>query len=441
MDNQVENKAFFDNVQDLKKCIKYNNGVPVYLVEDNQDTIVRLVTAGVEHIGSLKKVCSDLKANPIKCENTPDTPVIILSRSNSPEATKVYDLLSNGNITAYRQDLQSFKPITTSGQQAVKTEIVNQYRDNYSVGGNISEFTDVIKSNVNTPAVPTGFEILDKVIDGGLYEGLYTLGAISSLGKTTFCLNVADQIAKSGQDVIILSLEMSKYQIISRSISRLTFCACQNNDSVKYEWCKTSRGITDGSRYANYCPEEIDLIEQAREQYATTVGQNLFIRESIGDMTVATARDIIRQHIEYTGNRPVVIVDYLQLLQHPDKYINGNDKLRTDVNITTLKRTSRDYKVPIILISSLNRMNYDTEVNFASFKESGAIEYSSDVVLGLQLAGVGTPDFDVNTAKSQDPRQIELTVLKNREGKIGQKIRFSYYPMFNHFIEDYLVKD
>lgn len=441
MDNQVDNKVFFDTVQDLKTYIKYDNGVPVYLVEDNQDTIVKLVTAGVGHIGSLKKVCKDLKDNPIKCEKTPDSPVIILSRSNSPEATKVYDLLTDGNITAYRQDLQSFKPITVSGQESVKTEIVNQYRDNYSVGGNISEFNDVIKSNVNTPAVPTGFDILDKVIDGGLYEGVYTLGAISSLGKTTFCLNIADHIAKAGQDVIILSLEMSKYQIISRSISRLTFCAYQNNDSIKYDWCKTSRGITDGSRYLNYCPEEIDLIKQARDIYANTVGQHLFIREAVGDMTVDTARDIIRQHIEYTGNRPVVIVDYLQLLQHQDKYINGNDKLRTDVNITTLKRTSRDYKVPIILISSVNRNNYGTEINFASLKESGAIEYSSDVVIGLQLAGVGSQDFDVNKAKSQDPRQIELLVLKNREGKIGQKIRYSYYPMFNHFIEESLVND
>ena len=441
MDNQVENKAFFDNVQDLKTFIKYNNGVPVYLVEDNQDTIVKLTIAGVEHIGSLKKVYTDLKANPITCKDTPDTPVIILSSPNNTEATKVYDLLTGGNITTYRQDLRTFKPITVSGQQAVKTEIVNQYRDNYSVGGNISEFTDVIKSNVNTPAIPTGFEILDKVIDGGLYEGLYTLGAISSLGKTTFCLNVADQIAKAGHDVIILSLEMSKYQIISRSISRLTFCRHLNDDSVLYDWCKTSRGITDGSRYANYCPEELDLIEQARKQYATTVGQHLFIREAVGDMTVEQASNIIKEHIEYTGNRPVVIVDYLQLLQHKDKYINGNDKLRTDVNITTLKRTSRDYKVPIVLISSLNRMNYQNPINFEAFKESGAIEYSSDVVLGLQLAGVGGQDFDVNKAKSQDPRQIELVILKNREGKIGQKIKYSYYPMFNHFFEDYLVKD
>lgn len=432
----------------LKVMIRNNQGKPIYIVENNQnDLFVRLVSGGVSQICLLdvisKSLQADLKTDSfraIRPEDT-DSPIILVSSSNNAKANQVYRTLTNANITVFRQDInKQIEPITCSGRESVKAEIVNQYRHNYSVGGNISDFNDVIKSNVNTPAVPTGFDILDKVIDGGLYEGLYTVGAISSLGKTTFCMNIADQVASSGQDVIILSLEMSKHQLMSKSISRLTFCRYQNDDSIKYEWCKTSRGITDGSRYQSYCPEELNLIKQARDYYATEVGQHLFIYEAVGDMTVESARAIIKQHIEYTGNRPVVIVDYLQLLQHPDKYINGNDKLRTDVNITTLKRLSRDYKIPLILISSLNRMSYQSPISFEAFKESGAIEYSSDVVIGLQLAGVGTSDFNVNEAKAKDPREIELTILKNREGKIGQLIQYSYYPMFNHFIEESLIK-
>lgn len=427
-----------DSIQ-LKSVLNHNNGKPVYIIEDNSDITSKLVIKGVDRIGVLDSILKSFRDNPIVFDKSP-SPVIILSNPTNKKATELYKYLTNAGVTTYRQDTtKPFTPITCNGAKAIKEAIVQQYRDNYSVGGNIGDFTDVIKSNVNTPAIPTGFDILDRVIDGGFYEGLYTIGAISSLGKTTFCINVADQIARTGKDVIILSLEMSKYQIIAKSISRLTFCKYQNDDSIKYEWCKTSRGITDGSRYPKYCQGELDLITQAREQYSNTVGQHLFIYEAIGDMTVEKVSEIINQHIAYTGNRPVVIVDYLQLIQHPDKYINGNDKLRTDVNITSLKRTSRDYKVPIILISSLNRMNYKLPVTFESFKESGAIEYSSDVVIGLQLAGVGREDFDVNVAKSKEPREIELVILKNREGKIGQKIKYSYYPMFNHFIEESLL--
>lgn len=64
-----------------------------------------------------------------------------------------------------------------------------------------------------------------------------------------------------------------------------------------------------------------------------------------------------------------------------------------------------------------------------------AIEYSSDVLIGLQLKGAGKSGFDVNEAKKQSPRQIELVILKNRNGATGGKISFKYYPLFNYFEE------
>lgn len=71
-----------------------------------------------------------------------------------------------------------------------------------------------------------------------------------------------------------------------------------------------------------------------------------------------------------------------------------------------------------------------------AFKESGAIEYSSDVLLGLQLKGAGEKNFDAAEAKEKKPRELELVVLKNRQGPAGKKIPFNYYPMFNYFEED-----
>jgi replicative DNA helicase len=70
-----------------------------------------------------------------------------------------------------------------------------------------------------------------------------------------------------------------------------------------------------------------------------------------------------------------------------------------------------------------------------AFKESGAIEYSSDVLIGLQLKGAGEKNFDANEAKRKDPREIELVILKNRNGRTGGKIIFNYYPLFNYFRE------
>ena len=68
----------------------------------------------------------------------------------------------------------------------------------------------------------TGFENLDRLLDGGLYPGLYIIGAISSLGKTTFCIQMMDNIAKQGHDVIFFSLEMAAEELIAKAISRFT---------------------------------------------------------------------------------------------------------------------------------------------------------------------------------------------------------------------------
>ena len=69
-----------------------------------------------------------------------------------------------------------------------------------------------------------------------------------------------------------------------------------------------------------------------------------------------------------------------------------------------------------------------------AFKESGAIEYSSDVLLGLQFKGAG-PNLNDTEARRKNPRDIQLKVLKNRNGQTGDTIDFDYYPMFNYFKE------
>ena len=131
------------------------------------------------------------------------------------------------------------------------------------------------------------------------------------------------------------------------------------------------------------------------------------------------------------------MIDYVQILRPIDQRMS--DKQAVDYNVMELKRISRDFKIPIIGISSLNRMSYTQAISMTSFKESGAIEYSSDVLIGLQLAGAGEQGFDVDIAKRRDPRLIELVVLKNRNGSTGVKIGYTFIAKFNIFDEDGVV--
>ena len=295
----------------------------------------------------------------------------------------------------------------------------------------LQSFVNGIADSVDTPYIPTGFKKLDSVLDGGLYEGLYIVGAISSLGKTTIITQIADQIAGAKTDVLIFSLEMARAEIMAKSISRHTLqSVLATGGNIRN--AKTARGITTGKRYIDYNQAERDLINKAILEYSQ-YAQNIYISEGVGDIGAEQIRETVQKHILFTGKTPVVIIDYLQILAPYSE--RATDKQNTDKAVMELKRISRDYKTPVVGISSFNRANYKEAVTMEAFKESGAIEYSSDVLIGLQLKGAGKKDFDANEAKRKDPREIELVILKNRNGRTGDSLSFNFYPLFNYFEE------
>lgn len=308
-----------------------------------------------------------------------------------------------------------------------KEKYLETSTDNY-----IQQFLNGITESVNTPSISTGFKLLDEALDGGFYEGLYIVGAISSLGKTTLVTQIADQIASKGHDVLIFSLEMARSEIMAKSISRHTVMEVLQSGGNMSD-AKTVRGITAGARYAKYSQAERELIKRSVTAYSG-YAKHIYITEGVGDLGVNQIRQTVEKHARYTGNTPLVIVDYLQILAPTNE--RATDKQNTDKAVMELKRISRDFKTPVIGISSFNRDNYEKSVSMQSFKESGAIEYSSDILIGLQLKGAGEKDFDPTEAKKKDPREIELVILKNRNGKTGVKVPFEFYPMFNYFVEN-----
>ena len=303
-----------------------------------------------------------------------------------------------------------------------------------SAGRSVPDLISQIRKSANDPRITTGFPQIDKVLDKGLYQGLYTLGAISSLGKTTFLLQVADNLARQGQDVLFFSLEQSKSELMCKSISRLTYEYClENNCPLSY--AKTGLGISDGRRWKEYGPDDITVMQKcfnAYQQYA----DHIFIYEGVGNISVKDIRDKVAMHIGITKNpHPIVMIDYLQVLSVPENERRSTDKQFVDYNITALRQLARDFELTVFCISALNRQSYSDKISMSAFKESGNIEYGSDVLLGLQFHGVEEKDFNLEKAKESNPRDIELCVLKNRNvSPHSEGIRMLYDARFNHFI-------
>lgn len=126
---------------------------------------------------------------------------------------------------------------------------------------------------------------------------------------------------------------------------------------------------------------------------------------------------------------PIVAIDYLQLLTTG----NDNTKSALDYVIHKIFACRRKTNTTFVIISSLNRANYQTEISFESFKESGSIEYSADVIWGLQLLLDNRTRSNAELAKKQIPRHIQLKCLKNRFGS-NFDIGFFYYPNCDTFL-------
>lgn len=282
--------------------------------------------------------------------------------------------------------------------------------------------------------IKTGFECFDNMT-GGLYSGLYVLGAIPSLGKTTFVHQMADQLARNGEHIIFFSLEQSRFELASKSIARIT---AQNDIETAVNSLKIRGGV--------YAQGEGKIIADALKEYEKAVNDRISIVEGNFNTTVKTIREYAENYISKNKVRPIVIIDYLQIIQADEAQKTSSREAIENI-VTELKRISRDNDLIVIVISSLNRSNYLTPVSYESFKETGGIEYTADVIIGLNLQVLSGELFDkenkvvekrrkVDDAKAEIPRKIELSITKNRYGKTGLKMGFKYYPEFDLFIQD-----
>lgn len=433
-------KTHIFNIQALQTAKK-----PIFVVEGEIDAL-SVIDAGGEAIGlgSVSMVKHFLQ---ILEANKPAQPLILaLDADQRGKEAQAY--LETG-LKALEVPFYAFNPakgykdanealqanreaFTQAIGQGEKCQL-NEYLAECNAHNMFDGFADAAAEFARTSAISTGFVNLDRLLDGGLYPGLYIAGAITSLGKTTFVLQMADVIAGAGHDVLIFSLEMSKYELMAKSLSRLSMQAAEKGWQISQG--RTAREILCGEWCRHDVPPEFPTEVYKLLDLYEPVARNVYIVEGSFTMDVDIVCKRVKRHIQLTGKKPVVVVDYLQILAPLSE--RSTDKQNVDRSVVELKRLSRDCKLPVIAVSSFNRESYTVKASMAAFKESGAIEYTSDVLIAMQLADLkdNPKSEDIAEAKQRNPREIELAVIKNRHGKCGEA-RFRYYPKFNLFEEN-----
>lgn len=318
---------------------------------------------------------------------------------------------------------------TESSETETPISLQNMEPRDDTAAAYMDRFDNFLYNIASRQRLLTGFSSFDKKLGNGLFPELITIGGPTGAGKTSFVLQITDHIASSGQDVLYFSLEMGQAELIAKSISRLTFQEDPQN-------ALTARQVLLSGDSSNFSDKQRQNLQISRLRYANEIGRNVFIVEANEPVTIKWIRDRVDSHSQTFGVPAVMIVDYIQWVSSSDTYFG--DKQTVDEIIRNLKMLSCKYNMPVIALSSLNRYSYNRDVTVSSFKESGSIEYASNILLGMNP--------DKNT-QFNDFRPVTIDILKGRfintvreDGKPVNQV-FQFYSDYSCFKEDISFDD
>lgn len=370
--------------------------------------------------------------------------------------SKAIDFMKGNGYTGENPNASMRKSVPSESSSPVNTKSLHHEVSKPKYELPVTGYDYVTGGGLNTdlenfrkfPPIYTGFDNLDEK-QGKLAPGLYALGAIPSLGKTSFSLQMADNMARAGNFVLYFALEQNRLELTTKSLSRLT---AQENLNTAISSMRIRRGDY-------YNDTERKAFERAVVEYQK-FARNIAIVELGMEATISTITYEIKSFIESTGLRPVVFVDYLQIIRpdvKPGKYQNTNTKDYVDDHVRILKKLQSDNNLIMVLVCSFNRANYSSPVDYESFKETGSIEYTADVLWGMQLQVVKNKEQDFLTSNEKGkglikrkaikdaskaiPRMVMIENLKNRYGKKNYSCGYIYDCRFDYFVPDPNFKD
>ena len=258
----------------------------------------------------------------------------------------------------------------------------------------------------------TGFSGLDRMLIQMGKGDLIIVGARPGMGKTSFAMNIATNVAKTKKAVAIFSLEMSGEQLVNRILS----------SEALIDSGKLRTGQLNGDDWANLAVV-VDSLS----------GCDIYI-----DDTSAITSTEMKSKLRRIPNLGLVVIDYIGLMQSTS---NSDNRAQQVGEISrNLKIMAKDFGIPIICCAQLNRGTEQRggdakKPTLADLRDSGSIEQDADIVLFLyrdeyykDISGNQNDDPNApNTANT-----AEVIVAKNRHGSVGN-VKMGWIGQFTKF--------
>ncbi|MBQ8415510.1 MAG: replicative DNA helicase [Clostridia bacterium] len=256
-----------------------------------------------------------------------------------------------------------------------------------------------------TQGTQTGFSALDRVLAGMGKSDLVLVGARPGMGKTSFALNIATNVAKQTKKAVcIFSLEMSAEQLVNRVLSSE---ALVNSYTLRTGELK---------------PDDWENLARAAGELA---GCDILIDDTSG-MTVTAMKAKLRR----VKNLGLVVIDYLGLMSG-DKHTDNRVQEVSEIS-RSLKIMAKELMVPVICCAQLSRGPESRQGNkpmLSDLRDSGAIEQDADTVIFLYRSEY----YKTEEAVNQDSSIAEIIIAKNRHGSTGT-VNMGWNGQFTKFV-------
>lgn len=270
--------------------------------------------------------------------------------------------------------------------------------------------------------VPTGIREIDRATGGGLIrKTLITLGAAPGMGKTALAQWMLENMALKGHDVLFINLEMSRDQLIARSLSRYAFLHFKEDVSALdimrgYKWTESQR----------------EAVLKAADKYKREVADHLIYNPEGDEGELTADLDSIisamnKETVRLTSQgrqAPIVCIDYLQL-------VRGNDR---EDDVSAMKRALKAFKdfaianntIVLCIVANNRTSNKNGVSDMESGRDTSNLEYSGDMIFGLVYTVIDeeepipkdTGTYNIDAIRKEKREAYKLAAQKGREPEV-----------------------
>lgn len=386
--SNANNQIIFKTLREIEQANE-----PIDLVS----VVVRLGNTNLSRIGGRKHL-SDLINSVARIESYKAYEKFILESWKIREARKIQGI-----------EIHSLDDLAAVVEKYDEIELENNDDDYDHIEAMSQLYQSIEEQEPGLSGIDTGFQDLNRMLDGFQKGDLIISAARPSVGKTAKMLNHAKAHGENGGVSAIFSLEMFKDQLNKRMLSTIG-----RIDGHKMRNPKQYFNADDWSRFTN--------------AMGILSNMNMHIYDKAGQTVNEIRSKVSKLRKDYPDKDILVMIDYLQLIRSDRRYENKN--IEVGEITRSLKELARDMDVPVYLLSQLSRgveNRQDKRPMMSDIRDSGSVEQDADVIEFLYRD-------DYYDSSSEKQNIIEVIIAKQRNGKVGT-VELAFLKEYNLFAD------